>query len=37
MSREELLKQGECCGSKCLNCPYEPEHIKGSITIKRTK
>ena len=25
-----LLKLGKCCGSKCMNCPYEP---KQSITL----
>ena len=33
MSREELLEQKECCGSGCLNCPYDPKHIKGSTKI----
>ncbi|HYD20363.1 MAG TPA: DUF5522 domain-containing protein [Flavipsychrobacter sp.] len=23
-----LLKRGYCCGSGCLNCPYEYENVK---------
>jgi len=30
MSKEDLLAQGECCGSKCTNCPYFPKYKKGS-------
>lgn len=34
MTREELLKNGACCGNGCLNCPYSPRGIKGSTKIK---
>ena len=30
LTRDFLLGRGECCGNKCLNCPYTPKHIKGS-------
>lgn len=28
-----LIKLGKCCGNKCLNCPYEPEHTPGNKVI----
>lgn len=34
LTREFLIKKGRCCGSKCLNCPYEPKWTKGSTKIK---
>jgi len=27
-------KRGFCCGSGCLNCPYEPRHIKKNTKLK---
>ena len=30
LSKEFLIKRGTCCGSGCRNCPYEPQHTKGS-------
>lgn len=30
LSREDLLKRGECCGLGCVNCPYTPKGVKGS-------
>lgn len=30
LSREDLLKRGECCGLGCVNCPYTPRGVKGS-------
>ena len=36
LSREELIKQGECCGEGCLMCPYEPENQKGATKVKIT-
>jgi hypothetical protein len=32
LTKEQLIKNGVCCGSKCLNCPYNPKHIKGTKT-----
>ena len=31
MSKEQLLAVGKCCGNKCINCPYIPKWIKGSV------
>jgi len=28
-----LLKLGKCCGSKCMNCPYEPKHTSGNKIV----
>jgi len=34
---EKYLKEkGECCGSKCRHCPYEPTNIRGISTLKET-
>ena len=33
ISREELLKEGECCGNGCFNCPYVPKHKKGATEV----
>ena len=33
MTREQLLLRGYCCGLGCVNCPYEPKHTEGAITI----
>ena len=30
---ETLLKLGKCCGSKCMNCPYEPKHTPGNKIV----
>ena len=32
-TRLKLLKNGECCGSGCRHCPYEPPH--GGTSKKR--
>lgn len=37
MSREELLKKGECCGCGCKNCPYTPRHIRGVKKVRDDK
>ncbi|MBI2110016.1 hypothetical protein HYT58_02490 [Candidatus Woesearchaeota archaeon] len=34
ISKEELIKQGECCGKGCTNCPYEPRNVKGAKKIR---
>jgi len=33
MSRKELIAQGSCCGSECLNCPYIPKYVKDSTLL----
>ncbi|MCO6500265.1 MAG: hypothetical protein J5I47_07805 [Vicingus serpentipes] len=37
MTREQLIKQGSCCGLKCKNCPYKPKHTKGSTQLAPDK
>lgn len=32
-TREFLIKRGQCCGSGCRHCPYEPQWTKGAMTI----
>ena len=27
------IDRGDCCGSGCRHCPYEPNHIKGNIEL----
>jgi hypothetical protein len=29
------LQRGDCCGSGCRHCPYEPKYIKGNKNIKQ--
>ena len=29
------LERGQCCGSGCRHCPYEPKHQKGNIDIQK--
>ena len=36
LSREDLIKLGECCGEGCLMCPYEPENEKGTTNVRIT-
>ena len=33
LSSEMLIKLGSCCGSKCINCPYEPKHTPNNTKI----
>ena len=34
LSRVFLIKQGHCCGHKCLMCPYEEMHSGKSKKIR---
>ena len=27
------MERGECCGSGCRHCPYEPKHLKGNTIL----
>lgn len=27
------INRGFCCGNRCLHCPYEPRHQKGSTSL----
>jgi hypothetical protein len=33
-SRGYHLRRSFCCGSGCVNCPYEPKHTKGVIDVE---
>jgi hypothetical protein len=24
------IERGDCCGSGCRHCPYDPKHLKGN-------
>ena len=28
------LKRGQCCGSGCRHCPYEPKHVAGNTKVR---
>lgn len=32
-TREFHLKRGQCCGSNCRHCPYQPRWIKGATQV----
>jgi len=34
MTESYHIKRGKCCGSGCLNCPYEPLHMKNSTQLR---
>ena len=27
------IKRGQCCGSGCRYCPYDPKHTKGKVVV----
>lgn len=29
------LERGQCCGTGCRHCPYDPKHTKGTININK--
>jgi len=31
------IERGECCGNKCLHCPFTPKHIKGNKKLEDTE
>lgn len=35
LSRNLLIEKGVCCGRGCQNCPYDPEHEKGSVDLAK--
>ncbi len=35
LTKEFLVSKGECCGKKCVNCPYTPKYTKGSTQIEQ--
>ena len=34
LSRIFLIKQGKCCGNKCVMCPYTKKHSGKSTKIR---
>ncbi len=28
------LRRGECCGSRCRHCPFEPAALKGNRVVQ---
>ncbi len=34
MTEEYHKRRGKCCGSGCLNCPYEPRHERGNTNLQ---
>lgn len=34
LGRDFLLEQGQCCGKRCQNCPYDPPYTAGSTKVK---
>jgi len=37
ITAEKLLERGYCCGLKCKNCPYFPQHVTGNETVTNDK
>tara|TARA_B100001996_G_C18410960_1_gene496842 strand:- start:409 stop:585 length:177 start_codon:yes stop_codon:yes gene_type:complete len=35
LSKIFLIKQGKCCGHKCLMCPYENKHSGKSKKLRK--
>ena len=35
LSRVFLIKQGKCCGNRCLMCPYTKKHSGNSKIIRK--
>ena len=29
-----LINRGYCCGNGCRHCPYHPQHMKGTQTLR---
>lgn len=36
MSESYNIKRGKCCGSGCLNCPYDPLYERGNTKLKES-
>jgi hypothetical protein len=31
---EYHIKRGQCCGSGCRHCPYDPKYLKGNTKLE---
>jgi hypothetical protein len=29
------IQRGQCCGSGCRHCPYDPKHTKGKVVLAK--
>ncbi len=29
------IQRGECCGNKCLHCPFNPKYEKGNVVLAK--
>ena len=29
------IQRGQCCGSGCKHCPYDPKHTKGKVVLAK--
>jgi hypothetical protein len=36
MTEDYHIRRGKCCGSRCLNCPYEPQYERGNQNLKES-
>ena len=37
MTESYHKRRGKCCGSGCLNCPFEPKHQKDNENLKESQ
>jgi hypothetical protein len=37
MTESYHIRRGKCCGSGCLNCPYEPRHQRGTTNLQKSQ
>lgn len=35
LSKKFLLQRGQCCGKRCINCPYTPKWKRGTRDVKK--
>lgn len=31
------IQRGQCCGTGCRHCPYDPKHKKGTVVLAKEK
>ena len=34
MTESYHKRRGRCCGSKCLHCPFDPKHERGTTKLE---
>lgn len=35
LTKEFLIKQGQCCANNCTNCPYTKPRVKGNKDLEK--